>query len=237
MIGLDSPWNAALTGVCMRLAKLLTTTCLCAVMGWAAPSSAAAGPVTYQLDARRSRLFVMVYKDPDSLGAKLSHDHVVAARGWTGQVVWDPEAPRACKVAFTVPVARLDPDPPPLRKRVGLKCMLTEGDRATVKENLLAEDQLWGAKHKTITFVGRTCTRSGAKVTVTGDLTLRGKTRAVTASMKVGIDAKTGQMTASGSLLLRHTWFGFEPYSALGGTLRNKDELRLFIVAKGLPSS
>ena len=219
----------------MPFRPLLTITLLSMTQSlWA--TGASAQSVTYRLEASKSRLFVMVYKDPDALGAKLSHDHVVQARGWEGQVVWDPTEPTRCEVSFRVPVSKLDPDPPALRKRVGLKRMLTEGDRATVKENLLGPDQLWGEKHKAITFKATRCTPKGAKLAVSGELTIRGKTRPVTASMKVGLDAKSGEMTASGSLLIRHTWFGFEPYSALGGTLRNRDELRLFIVARGIPS-
>ena len=199
-----------------------------------APTPTMAPAATYHLDPAGSRLFIMVYKDPDTIGAKLSHDHVVAARGWTGSIVWSPDDPASCKVEVSVPVSKLDPDPPALRKRAGFKRMLTDGDRADVKSNLLATDQLWASKHPTITFVSSKCaSQAGAKVTVSGDLTIRGVKRRVKVKMKVGIDPKTGEMTASGSLVLRHTWFGFEPFSAMGGALKNKDEMRLFIIGKG----
>ena len=201
-----------------------------------APLSAAA-PLSYQADVARSRLFVMVYKDPEALGAKLGHDHVVRARDFTAELLWDPAAPERCKVSFTVPVASLDPDPPELRKRVGLKRMLTKGDRAKVKENLLNQDQLWGDKYPTITFTAEGCTPRGESLDVTGAFTLRGRTRTVKATMKLGIDAATGKLTASGSIPLRHTWFGFKPYAALGGALRNLDEMRLVIVVRASPAT
>ena len=196
-------------------------------------SLASAAPERYQVDAQRSRLFVMVFKDPEALGAKLSHDHVVRARAFSADIVWDTKAPEACEVSFVIQVASLDPDPPPLRKRVGLTRMLTESDRAQVKANLLQRDQLWGAKHPTIRFAATTCARRGAGVDVTGPLTLRGVTRHVTVPMTLGIDAETGELTASGSATIRHTWFGFKPYSALGGALRNSDEMRLVIIVRG----
>ncbi|MGB0590522.1 MAG: YceI family protein [Myxococcota bacterium] len=196
-------------------------------------SPAVAALARYDVDAQRSRLFVMVFKDPDALGAKLSHDHVVRARAFSADIAWDPKAPDTCEVSFVIQVAGLDPDPPSLRKRVGLKRMLTASDRAQVKENLLDQSQLWGAKHPTIRFTATTCARRGGQVDVTGSLTLRGVTRQVTAPMTLGIDVGTGELTASGSLTIRHTWFGFKPYSALGGALRNRDEMRLVIVVRG----
>jgi polyisoprenoid-binding protein YceI len=196
-------------------------------------SPAVAAPTRYEVDAQRSRLFVMVFKDPDALGAKLSHDHVVRARAFSADIAWDAEAPGTCEVSFVIQVASLDPDPPALRKRAGLKRMLTESDRAQVKENLLERAQLWGAKYPTIRFTATTCARRGGRVDVTGALTLRGVTRQVTVPMSLGIDAGTGELTASGSVAVRHTWFGFKPYSALGGALRNRDEMRLVIVVRG----
>ena len=198
---------------------------------------ASAEPMAYRADPSRSRLFVMVFKDPSALAAKLSHDHVVRAHGFTGEVRWDPAAPETCAVSVTVPVAKLDPDPPALRRRVGLKRMLSDGDRAQVKTHLLSQDQLWGERFPHIRFEAATCVPKRDGFAVVGKLTLRGVTRPVKATMKIGVDRETGELSASGSLALRHTWFGFSPYSALGGALRNQDEMRLVIVMRASPTT
>lgn len=200
-------------------------------------SPAQAEATRYTATLERSRLFVMVFKDPDALGAKLSHDHVVRAQRFQGEVQWDPAAPQRCEVDISVPVAALDPDPPALRKRVGLKRMLTPSDRAQVKENLLAKDQLWGERYPTIRFKAARCIPKAGAYEVVGTLTLRGQERAVKARMTIGVEPKSGELSASGSLSIRHTWFGFEPYSALGGALKNQDEMRLVIVLRASPAT
>ena len=46
--------------------------------------------VEYTLDPSSSALYVQVHKDPATLAAGLSHDHVVTSTGWSGRVRWDP---------------------------------------------------------------------------------------------------------------------------------------------------
>ena len=48
----------------------------------AAPAAPAAAD--YTLKATSSTLFVVVYKDPNTLGAGFAHDHAIAATGWSG---------------------------------------------------------------------------------------------------------------------------------------------------------
>ena len=194
-----------------------------------------AEPSNYRASVSQSMLFVMVFKDPEALGAKLSHDHVVRARSFDGEIRWDPKDPSACQVSFKVPVKDLDPDPIALRKRVGLTRMLSRDTRDQVKAHLLGKDQLWAEKHPFITFSATRCTPKGEKTLVEGQFSLRGQTRSVSTLMKIRLTKEGKQLNASGSLALKHSWFGFEPYSALGGTLRNKDDLRVVIAIRAAP--
>ncbi len=189
----------------------------------------------YRASVSKSMLFVMVFKDPDALGAKLSHDHVVRARTFEGEVRWDPDKPEACEVSFKVPVKHLDPDPISLRKRVGLTRMLSRDKREQVKSHLLSKDQLWADKHPFISFSATRCTPQGDKTLVEGEFSLRGETRSVSTLMKIRLTKGGEQLNASGSLALKHSWFGFEPYSAIGGALRNKDDLRIVIAIRAAP--
>ena len=179
----------------------------------------------------RSQLVVLVYKDPDTLGAGLSHDHVVRAKGWTGTVTWDLADAGACDVRFTVPVARLDVDLPRLRAQYGLEGELSESQREDVKKNLTAKSQLDAASHPEITFRSRRCSGTTGSVTVTGDLTLHGTSSTVSVPMKVEVDGE--QFSASGSFQARHTDFGIEPFSAMLGQLKNKNEMSFRIQVSG----
>ncbi|MCB9794119.1 MAG: YceI family protein [Alphaproteobacteria bacterium] len=186
---------------------------------------------TYTFDPSRSSLTVQVYKDPDTVGAALSHDHVIAARAWTGQATWDPSDLSACKVSFTVPVARLDVDPPKLRAAVGLEGELSEKQREEVKGNMLAKDQLWGDQHPNITFTSTGCAAKGEQVEVAGRLNIRGVDKDMRVTMTVSADGQS--FTASGSFRAKATDFGFEPFTAGFGALKNKDAMRFAVSVTG----
>lgn len=186
------------------------------------PEPEAAGPVQYTVDSS-SRLVVLVYKDPDTMGAGLSHDHVVQAKGFTGRVIWDEADPGACQVSFSVPVSQLDVDYPANRVRYGLEGGLSESQRADVRKNMLAKDQLDSARYPKITFESTGCDGTVGLVKVQGTLTIHGTGKAVTAPMTVAIDGDT--FTASGSFGARHSDFGMAPFTAMFGQLKNKDPL------------
>ena len=196
------------------------------------PEPEPAGPVTYTLDAGASQLYVVVHK-ADTVGAAVSHDHVVEARGWSGTVTWDPDDLSACKVDISVPVAKLVNDRGAMRKAVGLEGELDDGQRDDIKDNMFAKDQLDASSHGTISFSATSCSESGGKVKVKGPLTIRGKASTVTATMTV--DATPDGFEASGSFTSKHTSHGFDPFSAMFGALKNEDKLRFGVNVVGAP--
>ena len=195
----------------------------------AAPEPAAApapSPVRYTLGAGTA-LHVRVYKDPDTVAAGLSHDHAIASTQHSGSATWTVGDPSACKLDITVPVAGLDPDPDALRSKVGLPGVLDAGARAEIKEHMLDSDQLNAKAFPNITFQSTGCSGSGEAITVAGKLTIRGKTKDVSVKMKVKADASG--FSASGSLPIKATDYGFQPFSALLGALKNKNEMTLVV--------
>lgn len=196
-----------------------------------APAPAASGPVAYKLDPSKGFIYVQVFKDPDTLASGLSHDHVIRALGWTGSVSWDPANPATCQVDINVPVKQLQADAPDMRQKVGYGNTLEEGQREDVTENMLAEGQLNAAKFANITFKATRCEGSGNAVKVTGNFTMRGVTRSVTVPMTITADGQ--KLTAKGSFKTNHTDFGFQPYTALLGQLKNKNEMSFTIDVVG----
>ncbi|MCB9776982.1 MAG: YceI family protein [Alphaproteobacteria bacterium] len=183
----------------------------------------AAGPTTYTIDPAKGLLYVQVFKDQSTVAAGLSHDHVMQAKGYSGSFTWNPDDPSSCKVDVTVPVAQLDVDPQWLRDKVGYEGELSDGDRKSIRKNMLAKDQLNGESFPTISFASKSCAGSGGSVKVQGDMTLRGQTKPVTVTLKVDADGST--LTATGAFQARGSDFGLEPFSAMLGALKNRDDL------------
>jgi polyisoprenoid-binding protein YceI len=195
------------------------------------PAAPVATVADYTLDPGKSSLYVQVFKDSGTLASGLSHDHVVTATGWSGSVRWDPSSPAACKVDITVPVSGLRPDEEAMRKRVGYDVMLEPSQREEVKGNMLAAGQLDAKRFGSITFASTRCEAAGDKVKVTGTLTVHGVPKAVTSTMKLAGDGKT--LTASGTFTAKATDFGFDPYTALLGALKNKNEMKFTVDVRG----
>ena len=197
--------------------------------------TAHAQPITYAMEPSRSWLFVKVYNDTTRLASRLGHDHAVRAMDFTGTVVWDASDASACDVAFSVPVASLEPDPPGMRERAGLDPDGAVGASGlkTIGENFRSEGQLDAERYPTITFRSTSCDGATGRVTVHGVMTMRGVDVELDVSLDVAADDDT--FTARGQVSVNHTDFGFEPFRALGGTLRNQDRLDFVIDVVGAP--
>ena len=177
---------------------------------------------TYEVAGDQSLLFVQVYKDPDTLLAGLSHDHVVRATELTGTATTGDDT---CAATVEIPVSGLEPDEPWLRTKLGLPDDLDDGDRAKIKSHMLAGDQLDATSYSRIVvgITGCKVVDDSERVNLTGTLEIRGQRRPLAVTANVTRD--DGNLRARGSFTKRHTDFGFSPYSAGLGTLKNRDEM------------
>ncbi|WNG54635.1 YceI family protein [Archangium gephyra] len=188
---------------------------------------------TYTFDPglESSHLFVQIFS------ASLGHDHVVRATDWWGSLAFDPSNLSACAVSVTVQVEGLDPERDEMRDLTGQE-RVSRTDREQIRDHLRASEQLNLDEHKSIEFTSKSCALTGEKgkdgrsvVAVTGDLKLRGATREVVLPLEVAVDEE--RVAARGVLTTRHSDFGFEPYSMLGGLFKNKDELYFVVDVRG----
>jgi len=182
----------------------------------------------YSVSNDDTLLYIKVYKDTSTVAAGISHDHAVRAASVSGSVSWDAADPSACSINVTIPVSSLTPDESWLRKAAGLDGELEEGMREDVKKHILGADQLNASAHPQITFQSTACTDSS----IAGNLTIRGKSQPVT--MNASVIDHEGGVKITGSIGITATQFGFEPYSALFGQLKNRDnmDLKIKLVAK-----
>jgi polyisoprenoid-binding protein YceI len=189
----------------------------------------ARGPTTYRLDPGSSWIYAVLKYDRNTLIK--GHDHVVKASSFDGTVVWSPNDPSACKVDISFPVNALTIDPPGARSRAGLDGETNEGDLPKIKENMLSKTQLNSSVYPRISYTSTSCSGTSGKVTVAGNLTMHGVSKALSITMDVTEDGSS--FKAKGSTNITHRMFGFDPFVAALGALKNDDNLKLVIDVRG----
>jgi polyisoprenoid-binding protein YceI len=188
----------------------------------AAPGASAA---TYEI-TKKSQFAVRTYIGGAASG--VGHDHIIVAVNPTGKVVFDPAAMEKTTIMVNIQTADLRVDADADRRRYKLEGQISKGDIADIGKAMRAEDQLYTKKHKTMKFESTKFThKSGDKYLVEGNITIRGKSRKV--NFPVTMTLKGQNMRARGKLKIMQSWFGYEPYSALFGALKNKDEVDLHL--------
>jgi len=191
------------------------------VFGWGVAWSA-----TFRVDPERTRLAVRLHREGVASG--LAHDHVVEATEVTGRVEYDVDRPEASSIVVEARTASLRVDEPAARRRLGVEGDLSDSQRADVDKAMRAPDQLDVARHPTIRFASTRVVREGdGRLRVTGQLTLRGVTREVSFPATVALES--GALRGRATLTFLQSRFGYRPYSALLGAIRNKDEVTLHV--------
>jgi polyisoprenoid-binding protein YceI len=198
------------------LVSLLAIT-MCTAPGWAA---------SFTVDVSRSSLVVQLFRD--GVAARLAHDHVVQARAFTGTIVYDPRNPDASSIQVTVEVGSLQADDPATRSKFGLSGEISESDRADIDKAMRSDGQLAAARFPSLSFKSSAIARqSDGRFLVTGRLTIRGVTNEVKFPAEIALDGDL--LRGRAQLKFKQSSFGYQPYSAALGTIKNKDEVTLHI--------
>lgn len=180
----------------------------------------------YSFDDNDSLLYVQVYKDPDAAASGLAHDHVMRATNWIGFVAYNPSDITACDMEFSLPVQDLQVDEDAMRELVGYDDTISQSDRQTIREHMLAENQLNASQNPTISFVSSNCQLIADDVLrVTGAMAIRNEVR--TWDIDVDFTAQSELFYMSSTIDFTHSDFGIEPYSAFFGAVRNAEPLKI----------
>ena len=187
--------------------------------------------VNYTMTDDDSLLYVQVFKDTSTFGQALAHNHVMRASNWTGYFDYDPADLSSCSLEVSINVNNLLVDEDAMRDFVGYGDTINNGDRNTIRQNMLASDQLDANNHSTISVVSTSCgAGSGVGTTdgvleVAAEMELRGVTQNKTIDLDLTI--QNGEAYMQGSFDLTATEFGFSPYSAFGGAFKNLDQMTI----------
>jgi polyisoprenoid-binding protein YceI len=188
----------------------------------ASPGQAA----TFSIDPSKSSLVVQIFKD--GVAARLAHDHVVQARAFSGTIAYDPRNPDASSIQVTVEVGSLRVDDPATRRKFGLSGELSDSDRAEIDKAMRADGQLAAARFPSLSFKSSAIARQpDGRFLVTGRLTIRGVTNEVKFPAEIAMDGDL--LRGRAQLTFKQSGFGYQPYRAALGAIKNKDEVTLHI--------
>jgi len=193
------------------------------ILGVGASPGLAAG---FKVDPARSSLVLQLFKD--GVAARLGHDHVVHASVFSGTVAYDRDNPDASSIQVAVEVGSLIADDPDTRRKLGLAGEPSASDRAEIDKAMKADGQLAAARFPSMSFTSTAIARQpDGRFLVTGRLTIRGVTNEVKFPAQIGMEG--AQLRGRAQLTLKQSSFGYPPYSALLGAIKNKDEVILHV--------
>jgi polyisoprenoid-binding protein YceI len=197
------------------LKRYVTSAALLILFGVTASARSAA--TTYRVDPDKSVLRIDVGKG-GAFGFVAGHTHEVEGR-IQGRITADASDLSRAEIQLTIRAADL---------RVSGKGEPPD-DVPKVQERMLGPDVLDVARFPEIAFRSTSVAAGAGRdaavdLRVTGDVTLHGRTRPVTAPVRVRIDG--GTLTATGTLTVKQSDFGIKPVS-VGGVVSVKDALTI----------
>ena len=167
-----------------------------------------------KFDAKSAEVLLFSYKD--GLLAKVAHDLKMRVDEFSIDVADDLSSVKATFQANRVTVLTAMKDG---RDDQGT---LSEGDKKKILANI-SDDVLSSRRYPTITFESTGVREQGNTRVVTGNLTLHGQTRSISATIREDGANWTTDVT------LQQTQFGIKPYNALMGALKVKDDVRVTV--------
>ena len=120
------------------------------------------------------------------------------------------------------------------RKHVGLDGMTDAEEQTEVTQTMTGKGVLDVKQHPTATFTVTSSKRLELKSAdghpqyeLTGEFNLHGKKQPLTVTA-AAVAEKDGKQHLSGQFTIKQTDYGIKPYSAVGGLVSVKDELKIF---------
>jgi polyisoprenoid-binding protein YceI len=166
----------------------------------------------HELGPDTASLVVKTYRE--GLAAKAGHDLIIEVRQWeaTLEVGEDPSHSNL----------QLRADPRSLYPREGLRGVkpLTDKDRDEVRKNI--DEKVLGEEPISFRSSAVDTTDGDGRLSVRGELTIRGQTRPAGFELSVGAD---GHVTGT-ARLVQSDW-GIQPYRGLMGALKVRDSLEV----------
>lgn len=201
-------------------------------------SDARLAPLAIPAAARRfvvqpgeSELLILVYREGRL--ARLGHNHVISSTQLDGVVYLAPDLLNSA-VELRLPVATLEVDRPANRARAGdeFPGEIAPDAIAGTRDNMLGSAQLDAERWPELLLVSRGITGAEPQLKLELDMALKNQVTAITVPVRLRREGDA-RLIAEGEFSVLQTDLGLQPFSALLGALRVRDQLdiRFRIVA------
>jgi polyisoprenoid-binding protein YceI len=164
-------------------------------------------PGSYTLGPHNGRLVVKTYRE--GLAKKVGHDLIIEVGQWSANVTVG-EDPSATSITASAQVSSLNP-----LEGVGGVKPLSDGDKADIRKNITQKI----ITSPEISFRSNSVKVAGNSATVSGDLTILGR------SQPVDIQVSESGGRIRGNFSVVQTNWGIKPFTAMMGALKVQDRV------------
>lgn len=178
----------------------------------------------YAIDPNNSWLRIRVYKTGPL--ARFGHDHVIGTSALAGSVVLaDPFEDSG--FVIELPLAELVVDDPAARRAEGelFETDIPDKDRTATRRNMLGDKLLNAQAYPNLTLTSISILGPAAGATAKVRVTIRGQEHTIEFPFTLRDDAD--RLQVQGEVSLTHAGLGLQPFSALGGALRVREDIDL----------
>lgn len=187
------------------------------------PLRAQAGEQALELDKQASRLRAYVFRA--GAAARLGHNHVLSAIEFDAQAFLGASGLSSARLQMDFRLDKLQLDDPSQRAELGgafskpLDAEAIQGTRA----NMLGERGLQAAAHPLLRLRSLKLVGEAPRLAALVEIELHGQRRQQWLALRV--EERGQRLIVSGSLVLRQTDHGLQPFNLLGGLLAVADEI------------
>jgi len=182
-----------------------------------------AGGKVFTLDPQSS--VVRIYAFRGGRAAKLAHNHVLSARQFTGFFHLPPSGASSARFDLEFRLDQLEIDNPALRSTLGsaFASVLSPGDVEGSRKHMLGAENLQADKFPFVRIHSLEISGDGTKFAVKVQIEMHGQKREMWVPLSV--EGLPEHLSVTGSIVLRQTDFGAQPYTVLNGLIAVQDEV------------
>lgn len=182
-----------------------------------------AGGRVFTLDPGKSTVRIYVFRG--GRAATAGHNHVLSAPHFTGFFYLPVTGAAKGRFDLAFRLDQLEIDNPKYRSALGgaFSSVLTPEDIKGAREHMLSENNLQADKFPFVRVHSVQITGESPKFAANVQIEMHGQQHAMW--IPLSVEGLPAHLVVAGSLVLRQTDFGVQPYSVFGGFLAVQDEV------------
>lgn len=186
-----------------------------------------------RLDPAQSRIRIYVFRAGRSAG--LGHNHVLSAPEFEGYAYVPDQSLAAARLDLLFRLDQLVFDVAAHRTEAGpaFAAVLSDAAIAATREHMLAAENMQAERYPLVRIHALGISGEAPRLSARLAIEMHGQTREQ--SVPLTVTGLPQALNVSGSLVLRQSDFGIQPYSVMGGLLAVQDEVRLEFSLVGAP--